>query len=110
MPSTTINRGNVASTTVISLVLTPSLLTTGTVAEQTFSVPGLQTTDQISGVSLVSGAWTNLTTIAAFRVSAANTLGITFANSTAGSLTPPSGTYLIEVNRPEAQTLPANLA
>lgn len=110
MPSTTINRGNVGSTTVISLALTPASVGATTVAEQTFSVPGLLTTDQVSGVSLISGAWTNLTSIVSFRASAANTLGISFANGTAGALTPPAGTYLIEINRPESQSLPANLA
>jgi hypothetical protein len=39
-------------------------------------------------------------------VSAANTLAVSFSNPTAGTLTPPSGTYYIEVNRPDLQNLP----
>ena len=42
------------------------------------------------------------------RVSGANTLAVSFQNNTGGSLTPPAGTYLLEVNRPETQSLPSN--
>ena len=109
MPSTTIGRGNLALTYLISISITPAAVNTVTVAEQTFTVAGLQVGDQISAVSF-NGTWTNLTTIVSSRVSAANTLAITFANTTAGSLTPPAGTYLVEVNRAEFLPLPSNLA
>jgi hypothetical protein len=42
----------------------------------------------------------SLVTIANARVSANNTLAIAFTNTTAGSLTYPSGSFAIEVNRP----------
>jgi hypothetical protein len=93
----------------MSISITPTSVTNGTVSEQTFTIPGLQAGDQVSAVTY-NVAWTNLTSIASFRVSAANTLAITFANGTAGSLTPPAGTYLLEINRPEFLPLPANMA
>jgi hypothetical protein len=107
MPSTTIQRGNVATTVIFSVSLTPASVNAATAAEQTFSVPGLQVGDQISAVTL-NAAWTSLTCIVGFRVTAANTIGISFQNGTAGALSPPSGTYVIEVNRPEFLPLPAN--
>lgn len=107
MPGTLINRGNVQSTTVISVSLTPASVGSATSAEQSFTVPGLQVGDQVSGISL-QAAWTSLTGIVNLRVVSANTLGISFQNNTAGALTPPAGVYFIEINRPET-TLPANL-
>jgi hypothetical protein len=93
-------QGNVAQTFVLAISLTPSAVSSGTAAEQTFTVTGLLAGfDQISAISYNSGAWPNLSEIASYRVSANNTLAVTFQNSTGGSLTPPSGTYLVEINR-----------
>jgi hypothetical protein len=92
--------GNVQSTFVLTVTLTPVATGLGTTTEQSFTVPGLLVGDQISDVSLVSAAFPNtLLTIANTRVSAANTLTVAFTNGTAGNLTYPSGTYYIEVNR-----------
>lgn len=107
MTSTTINRGNVATTVLASVQLTPAAVGAATSAEQTFAVPGLQVGDQVSAVQF-QGAWTSLLTVANSRVSAANTLAVSFANGTGGSLTPPAGAYLLEVNRPETLPLPTN--
>jgi hypothetical protein len=97
--------GNVVNTFILKTTLTPTSLTTGVAAQQTFTVNGLQLGDQISDVSL-QGAWTVAVTITNAWVSANNTLAVSFANATAGTLTPPSGTYYIEVNRPDLQNLP----
>jgi len=94
-----VNYGNIQSTFLLQISLTPSAVSSATSAEQTFTVPGLLAGDQISAIEL-QAAWTGLTNIANARVSANNTLAVTFQNQTAGSLTPPSGTYLLEVNRP----------
>jgi hypothetical protein len=110
MPSTTIQRGNVSQTFLMSVALTPASVATVTAAEQTFTIPGLLVGDQVSAVTYQTGAWTNLSYIASFRISANNTLAITFANGTGGSLTPPAGTYLVEVNRSEFSPLPSNAA
>lgn len=106
MASTTINRGNIATTIVMTIPLTPSAVGATTSAEQSFTIPGLQVGDQVSAFQY-QGAWTVLVDIVNLRVSAANTLGVSFQNSTGGSVTPPSGTYLLEVNRPELATLPS---
>lgn len=106
MPSTTLCRGNVATALVVSTTLTPVAITTITAAEQTFTIPGLQVGDQVT-VS-PQFAWTGLTSIAGTRVTAANTLGISFVNTTAGSLTPPAGIYLLEINRPESLPVVSN--
>lgn len=107
MSSTTINRGNIALTILVSLTLTPTSVPSGSVAEQTFSVPGLQMGDQVSAIQL-QAAWTGLTSIVGARVSTANTLAISFQNGTGGALVPPAGTYLLEVNRAESFPLPTN--
>lgn len=91
--------GNVGLTMVLSVSLTPAAVATVTSAEQTFTVNGLQVGDEISTVSL-QAAWTVLVDIVNSRVVSANTIGISFQNNTAGSLTPPAGTYFIEINRP----------
>ena len=64
----------------------PSAVAANTTAEQTFTVTGLQTTDFILAVNkptaqagLGIGNW---------RISAANTLALTFSNNTASSITP----------------------
>jgi|SRR5208282_396496 len=98
--------GNVTNTFVLKTTLTPTSLTTLVAAQQTFTVNGLQLGDQISDVSL-QGAWTVGVTITNFWVSAANTLAVSFYNGTAGTLSPPTGTYYIEVNRPDLQNLPS---
>jgi hypothetical protein len=89
--------GNAAGIYVISASLTPSSVATITAAEQTFTVTGLLTGDivHVSPPSITAGV-----TLATARVSAANTLALTFVNPTAGSLTPAAGTHVISVVRP----------
>lgn len=107
MTSTTINRGNVATTIILTSNMTPAAVSATTSSEQAFTVPGLQVGDQVSALQF-QGAWTVLVDIVNLRVSAANTLSVSFQNSTGGSVTPPAGTYLLEVNRPESTILPTN--
>jgi hypothetical protein len=103
-----VNYGNVYSTFILKVTLTPAATATVTVAEQTFTVPGLQLGDQISDVSYIGGAFPNtLLSIVNARVSATNTLALAISNSTAGSLTYPSGSYYLEVNRPDLANTPA---
>lgn len=80
----------------ISQSLTPVAVATVATVEQTFSVPGLAVGDyvSISPPSITAG----VAPVCA-RVSAANTLAVTFVNSTAGSLTPPAGVYQIQFTR-----------
>ena len=110
MASETVNRGNILHTILMLVTITPAVVISVAAAEQTFTVAGLQTTDQISGVS-VNGAWTVGATLANARVSAANTLALTFVNPMQTAATPTAGLYSIEVNRPEAPgNMPTNAA
>ena len=93
--------GNVQSTFVLTVALTPGSTAATTTLEQTFTVPGLQVGDQISGIS-PQFALTSLVDIVNARVSANNTLAVAFSNGTAGTLTYPSGSFYLEVNRPLA--------
>jgi hypothetical protein len=90
--------GNVASITVIEQALTPAEVATIVAPAQTFTVPGLKTTDAVivnppgqqAGVAIANA-----------YVSAADTLSIQFVNPTAGALTPTAGTHKITVIRME---------
>lgn len=70
----------------------PGSVAANTTAEQTFTVTGL-----IAGtpVWVNKPTWTNGIGIVGCRVSAANTLAITFANGTAAAITPPTENYII---------------
>lgn len=90
--------GNIQSSFILTIALTPAATATVTTLEQTFTVPGLQVGDILT-IS-PQFALTTLVTIENARVSAPNTLAIAFNNSTAGSLTYQAGSFAIEVNRP----------
>src|SRR6187455_1952364 len=93
--------GNIASMGVASVSLTPAEVAANTTAEQTFTVPGLRTTDVIVGTNKpTSQAGLG---IVGRRVSAANTLAITFINATAAPITPTAAeTYQVIWARPDA--------
>lgn len=80
----------------ISQSLTPVSVATITCAEQAFTVPGLAVGDAVTVTppSITAG----VAPVCA-RVSAANTLQITFCNPTAGALVPAAGIYRIKVVR-----------
>lgn len=73
-----------------SEALTPSSVAANTTAEQTFTVNGLVTTDIINGNKPTHQAGIG---IGGYRVTAANTVGITYVNPTAGAITPTAETY-----------------
>lgn len=91
--------GNVQSTFVLTITITPVATAAASTVEQSFTVNGLQLNDQVSALNALF-AFTSLVDIVNARVSAANTLTLAFSNNTAGSLTYPSGSYYLEVNRP----------
>lgn len=80
----------------ITATLTPVSVAAATCAEQSFTVPGLQVGDF---VDVSSPGITNGVSATSARVSALNTLTVTFVNPTAGALVPKAGVYLIQVNR-----------
>jgi len=108
MPSSTILRGNVKDYFVCNPSITPTAVS-GTASTQTFSVPGLLTTD-ITNVSYNGGAQTAGIIIANDYVSAAGVLTIQFANVSGSSATPAAGNYLVEVLRTDGLPIPVNAA
>jgi len=76
-----------------SVALTPASVAINTTAEQLFTVTGLTTADKILFVNKPT-AQAGLG-IVGFRVSAANQIGITYLNATAGAIVPTAETYLI---------------
>lgn len=93
----------------VSVILTGHFFTTtidaasvaaNTTAEQTFTVAGLRTTDHVTvnKPSLDAGLG-----IAGCRVSATNTLAITYINATASAIDPASEDYSVVVIRREKE-------
>ena len=88
--------GNVMSAAVLSVSLTPTSVGANTTAAQTFTVPGVKVGDY---VAVDPPSTTTGILVGKARVSAADTVAISFANVTGGSLTPPVGTYVMFVAR-----------
>lgn len=77
----------------IKVVLSPAIVATITVAEQTFTVNGVAVGDFVAVVKPTTQAGLG---VCSARVSAANTVAISFVNPTAGGITPTAAeTYLI---------------
>lgn len=92
--------GNVAAMGVISVALSPAQVAANTTAEQTFTVPGLKVGDFVDVNKPTAQAGLG---IAAVRVSAANTLAVSFSNNTASPITPTAAeTYLVLYTRQDA--------
>jgi hypothetical protein len=77
---------------VFSTLLTSASVAANTTAEQTFAVAGLTTADKVFVNKPAAQAGLG---IVGQRVSAADTLAITYANVTGGSITPTAETYQI---------------
>lgn len=88
--------GNLRAVSLVQLTIDPASVAAATTAEQTFTVVGVQPGDQVdvrkptltAGIGVVNA-----------RVSAANTVAITFSNSTAGAIDPPAEVYSFIVLR-----------
>jgi hypothetical protein len=103
--STAIPRGNIVKQFAIGPTLTSVAVATITTAEQTYTVTGLQVGDIVLAVNRPNNTPVGVGIVNA-RVSAANTLALTWVNPTAGSVTPGAGVFSIVIGRPEAVTLP----
>lgn len=101
------NTGNIVKASVISVTLSPAAVAANTSVEQTFTVNGLAVGDWV-GVSkptVQAGL-----SVPGARVSAANTLAITFGNFSAASITPTaSQVYSVMVVRPDATITDGNI-
>ena len=100
MSSTTITRGNSHETFYIQPSLTPTAVAANTTAAQTFSVPGLQTTDIVVVLGL-NGSQIAGIVVAEADCLTVNVLTIQFGNLTAAPVTPTAGVYTIQVTRLE---------
>ncbi len=91
--------GNVYGLFLVRATITPASVGAATSAEQTFSLPNVKVNDLvfINPPSTTAG-----TGVSGARITQADTVGITFSNSTAGSLTPAAGEYLFFIIRPES--------
>lgn len=96
--SASLSRGNIANTFLLEVALTPSQVAQNTSAEQTFTVQGLNLLDF---VNVTKPTFQAGLAIGNARVSAANTLAITYANNTGSPITPTAETYLVMVDRAE---------
>lgn len=91
----------------VSLTLSPAQVAQATTAEQTFTCKGLKVTDAV--IVNKAGHDAGVMPIHA-RCSAADTLAITFANTTAGALTPTAAqTYYVHWFRAEKITSAVNV-
>lgn len=96
---TSLPYGSIGGLAIVGITIDPASVAAGTTAEQTFTVPGLRLTDLI--VSVTKPTLTAGVGIVNARVSAANTLAISFANATAAPVDAGPELYKVLVARPE---------
>jgi hypothetical protein len=100
--------GNVQGLFLLQLTINPASVAAVTTAEQTFTVNGLRASDiAISASMLTASAGLG---IAGVRVSAENTLALTFVNPTAGAIDAASGLFNVLIARPNTPTLLGGLS
>jgi len=103
----TLIRGNIQGSWLLGVTLSPSSVGANTTAEQTFTVNGLLTSDYVNVTKPTTQAGLGIVNA---RVSAANTLAITFANATASPIVPTAAeVYLVAVDRPSTLPLPSQI-
>lgn len=97
--SSGIHTGNLKAISLLGITLSPAIVAANTTAEQTFTVRGLVTTDLVNVTKPTAQAGLG---ICGARISAADTLAITFNNNTAAGITPTAGEiYKVLVVRAE---------
>jgi hypothetical protein len=107
MASTTINRGNIQSTTAIAITLGAQTIADAS-DEVTVTIPGVNVGNLVFGS--FAGTQTPGVALVNARVTAANTVKLDFVNSTGSSAVTVAGTYNLLIIAPEATPLPANAA
>jgi len=106
MSSTTVTRGNSHETFYMSINITPTSVTNATTSNQTFSVPGLLTTDILVAQGYIANQTSGIFIVECDCLTN-NVLTIQFGNFSASSATPAAGQYEIQVVRLEGPA-PAN--
>jgi hypothetical protein len=106
--STLIPRGNIQRIFAIAVTFNPASVATATTAEQTVTVLGLRTGDFVIPQKPTNTAGVGVVNC---RVSATDTLALTFVNPTAGAVDAASEVWQFLVFRPEvaAAVLPNNV-
>lgn len=79
--------------------IAPGTISANTSSEVTVTMPGLLTTDIV--LACIKPTLTAGVDLGNFRVSAANTMKITFQNSTGSGVAVPTETYNVYIVRPE---------
>lgn len=97
-------RGNLTTLWGVRVAITPTGIAPNHAAEQTFTVTGVLASDVI--IANKPTAQTGLGVVNV-RATAANTVGITFMNNTAVTVTPTSETWTFTILRPEDTPLPS---
>lgn len=105
--STGIIQGNTASINVITSSLNVASVAANTTAEQTFTVTGLKANDLVMVNKPSANAGLGIVNA---RVSAADTLALTFVNATGAGIDAGSEAYTIIVVRAEGNALPSALS
>lgn len=98
--TTQIARGNLNKLVALTPTLTSVAVATITSAEQSYTVPGLLVGDIVVSVNRPNNTPVGVGIVNA-RVSAANTLALTWVNPTAGSVTPGAGVFSLVIGRPD---------
>lgn len=94
MSGTTVVRGSAFKSNLYQLTLSPASVAANTTAEQTFTLTGLMVNDFVDIQSI--GTQQAGLSIGNSRVSAANTLAVSFTNATASTITPTAtASYLV---------------
>ena len=104
--STSVIDGNVAGLYALAVALNPVSVAANTTAEQTFTIAGLRGSGDVL-VQLSTLAPTAGLGIVGFRVSSANTIGVTFVNATAAAIDAPLANYIALVARLDSDPLKA---
>lgn len=104
--ATGIIQGNTASINTITASLNVASVAANTTAEQTFTVTGLKLRDLVMVNKPSASAGLGIVNA---RVSAADTLALTFVNATGSPIDPSAETYTITVIRGEGNALPTAL-
>ena len=97
--STQAVRGNVLTLFAVSVTWNPAAVATATTAEQTVTVTGVKVGDVVVAYNKPANTAGAMPVNA--RVSAADTVAVTFVNPTAGSVDPGSEAWTFVIGRPE---------
>ena len=106
MSKTTVCRGNTIAQSIVQVTL-PSTTISGTTADVTISVPGVQPNDFVQAqfdAALVTGI-----SIGNAFTNTANQVTVRLVNSTGSSATQTAGTLLLKVSTCEDSPIPTNV-